>query len=507
MSEKAAASQGEGWTRRRWMQVLGTVPLWSGVSVLNAQTQQSQSNLPQATADAWRAMSRVGYGPTPWLAAQVEAQGGARNWAMGQVQAAYIASQSPPSINPEWKDFNEPLPELFARARMERQTREQRKADTASKQKSDKRELLTGDSESFSRSVVLQAAAWRLSSCSEPEHEVPLLARLTEFWFNHFNVFNGKGAVRPFVGHYAVHVARTHALGKFEDLLLASARHPAMLLYLDQAQSVADGTVGTRSRGLNENYARELLELHTLGVHGGYAQKDVRELARILTGWTVNPKSANGFHFASRVHDAGPKTLLGQAYGGSKWADGEQEGIAALRMLARHPQTAQRISRRLAEFFIADQPSESVVRALANRFLESGGDLKIVMRTLLSHPDFWASNNSLFKTPMDFACSALAATASGHDTRHLLLAGGFLANAGQPVHGWQTPDGYPFDAATWMVPEALTRRADFALALARQADTRFLSNYVSNTTLERIARESPGLTSGLLLASPDFMRK
>jgi uncharacterized protein (DUF1800 family) len=161
--------------------------------------------------------------------------------------------------------------------------------------------------EKFSREMAQDAAAWRLMSCSDPALENPLLARMTEFWFNHLNVFVGKGPVRPFVGHYVVNVIRANALGRFEDLLLASARHPAMLLYLDQAQS--------NNRGINENYARELMELHTLGVNSGYTQKDVRELARILTGWTVNLKDGEGFRFAERLHDKEGKVLLGRTFG------------------------------------------------------------------------------------------------------------------------------------------------------------------------------------------------
>nr|WP_237219195.1 DUF1800 domain-containing protein [Rhodoferax aquaticus] len=367
--------------------------------------------------------------------------------------------------------------------------------------------------EHFSRAMVQQSAAWRLQSASHPELEAPLLARMTEFWFNHLNVYVGKGAVRPFVGHYAVHVARAHALGKFEDLLLASAKHPAMLLYLDQARSVATGSRGPQgsTRGLNENYARELMELHTLGVDGGYSQNDVREMARVLTGWTVDPGDKSGFRFVARLHDAGRKTVLGQQYPNSFLGSGVGEGEDAIRRLARHPNTAKRVCLRLAQFFVADQPAPALVQTLSQTFLSTQGDIRQVMRALVESADFWHPDNRLFKTPMDYACSALAAVDSVSDTpdwRRWVLAVGFLDAAGQPLHGWQTPDGYKFDAATWLVPEALTRRADFALTLARQADTaEFLLPYMSAATRASVAQERPAMRTGLLLASPDFMYK
>ncbi|MEO8122324.1 MAG: DUF1800 domain-containing protein, partial [Rhodoferax sp.] len=364
----------------------------------------------------------------------------------------------------------------------------------------------------FSRSMVQKAAAWRLGASSQPDEENPLLARMTEFWFNHLNIYAGKGAVRPFAGHYVVNVARAHALGKFEDLLLASARHPAMLHYLDQFQSVADGSNGGQGkrRGLNENYARELMELHTLGVAGGYSQTDVRELARVLTGWTVGPNEPDGFRFVQRLHDTGNKVVMGHKYPDGLFGGGEREGEQAIRMLARHPKTAQRISLRLAQFFVSDNPPPALVSQLAQTFLSSQGDMRVVLRALLESPEFWNPDNKLFKTPMDFACSALAAV-NGSDTpdrRNLLLTAGFLVSAGQPLHGWQTPDGYKFDAATWLAPEALTRRADYALAVARQAyDMEFLLPYLSAATRAGIAQEKPALRAGLALASPDFQYK
>jgi uncharacterized protein (DUF1800 family) len=353
-----------------------------------------------------------------------------------------------------------------------------------------------GGDEKFSRDMAQGAAAWRLMSCSDPALENPLLARMTEFWFNHLNVFVGKGPVRPFVGHYEINVIRANALGRFEDLLLASAKHPAMLFYLDQAQS--------NSRGLNENYARELMELHTLGVNSGYTQKDVRALARILTGWTVNLKDGEGFRFAERLHDKDGKVLLGRTFGNESVAEGEE----AIRYLARRPETARRVSTRLATFFVADTPPPALVQRLSGVFTSTQGDLRAVMRSLIESPEFWAGGNQLFKTPLDFACSALAVAGGVRDRRDIGQTLGFLAQAGQPMHGWQTPDGYKTDANTWLAPEALTRRADYAMGLAqRTAEPAYLHAFFSVATRERIAQEPAQMRTGLMLSSPDFMRK
>jgi uncharacterized protein (DUF1800 family) len=453
----------------------------------------------------WRASSRLGYGPTEELVADMARRGGPKAWALQQVDAAYRASQQPATIHPELTRFNQPLEQIFQEFRKER---EARKAGQEKLQK--KVDGVPGagrlEGEIFSRDAAREAAAWRIMACSAPQVENPLLARMTEFWFNHLNVFSGKGPVRPFVGHYAVNVIRAHALGKFEDLLMASAKHPAMLFYLDQAQSVASGTTGPlgQARGLNENYARELMELHTLGVNGGYTQSDVRELARILTGWTVAPNLPSGFRFAERTHDTGDKLLLGATYHNRGLAEGEE----AIRMLARHPATARRIAGRLAMHFVSDQPSAALIDKLARAFSGSQGDIAVTVRALIESPEFWQTEQKLFKTPLDFACSALAALGGVKERREIVQALAFLAGAGQPVHGWQTPDGYKTDAATWLAPEALTRRADFAIALGRQAiEPQFLNLFLSATTRERIAREPDQLRSGLMLASPDFMGK
>ena len=441
-------------------------------------------------AEVWRATSRLGYGPTALTANQVARD--PKSWASAQLDAAYAASQQPPNIPADTALFNQPMSALAKGFVAERQARRTLvPAAAGSLTVAEPPEAL-----SFSRDMTQTAQSWRLMACSDPTLENPLLARMTEFWFNHLNVFAGKGSVRPFVGHYVVNVIRANALGKFEDLLLASAQHPAMLLYLDQAQS--------NSRGLNENYARELMELHTLGVGSGYTQNDVRELARILTGWTTGLQQGEGFRFAERLHDGASKTLMGRTFN----SGGMQEGVDAIRMLARHPATARRIATRLATTFVSDQPSPALIDQLASTFTRTQGDIAVVMRALVTSPDFWRADNTLFKTPLDFACSALTAGGGIKERRDIQLTLGFLAQAGQSLHGWQTPDGYKTDAATWLAPEALTRRADYAITLGgRISEAVYLQTFLSPPSRERIAREPPALRTGLMLASPDFMRK
>jgi len=460
-----------------------------------AYAQQADAAPPSVNAAAaWRAASRLGYAPTPASAQAAEAA--PRAWALQQIDAAYAASRRPAAIPAELAGINAPLGDIARGFYAERETRKSQRQETPKTKPGAAMADANAGPEKFSRDMAQSAAAWRLMSCSDPALENPLLARMTEFWFNHLNVFVGKGPVRPFVGHYVVNVIRPNALGRFEDLLLASARHPAMLLYLDQAQS--------NNRGINENYARELMELHTLGVNSGYTQKDVRELARILTGWTVNLKDGEGFRFAERLHDKDGKVLLGRTFG----SEGVSEGEEAIRYLARRPETARRVSTRLASFFVADKPSSALVDRLAATFTATQGDIRAVMRALVESPEFWAKDNQLFKTPLDFACSALTAGGGVKERRDIVQTLGFLAQAGQPMHGWQTPDGYKTDAGTWLAPEALTRRADYALALAqRTPEPSYLNAFFSTATRERIAREPAQSRAGLMLASPDFMRK
>ncbi|MEZ5607423.1 MAG: DUF1800 domain-containing protein [Burkholderiaceae bacterium] len=481
------------------------------------------STAPAAPADTWRVLSRLGYGPTPALIDQVQQAGGPRAWALAAIDRAWAASRQPMALGDVPGGFDAPLPEIFAHAAEERAARRARRDTAGSPSPSmtingpapppaDLPAPDANDPLRYSARMLRQACTWRLAASSRPEIENPLLARLSEFWFNHFNVSASKGPVRPFAGHYLAQAMRPHALGHFEQILLASAQHPAMLFYLDQVQSVAEGTMqGARRRGLNENYAREVMELHTLGVGSGYTQTDVHELARVLTGWTVAPRGASGFRFAPRLHDHGMKTVLGRRFGAGGASDprgGEAEGRAALRMLAAHPATARRVALRLAQWFVADTPPAALVETLAQRFQSSGGDTRELLRTLVQHAAFWDPAQRLFKTPYDYAASALTASGGPQDEREVNQTLALLAGAGQPLLRWPTPDGYKTDRATWLAPEALTHRADYALLLARRdPPVDFLAAFAQPATRRHIDAQPPRLRAGLLLASPDFMMK
>lgn len=469
---------------------------------------------PVGKSAEWRALNRLAYGPSPRLMIQIQSAESPLAWADAQLDEALLASRLPAKLPTELASLGVSLPEIFEGARKEREARSTVSSSTPINENLPNEKRFEFGEESqpyfFNRTQLNKAIAWRFESCSDEGVENPLLARLTEFWFNHFNVYQQKGPVRPFAGHYAIHVARAHALGRFEDLVLASAKHPAMLYYLDQWLSVSPQTnrTGQVVRGLNENYARELMELHTLGVHGGYTQNDVRELAKILTGWTVAPKSPEGFQFVVRLHEPGEKLLLGQTFPTSSRQTGQAEGEEAIRLLARQPATARRISQRLAEYFVADNPPEPLVEKMAKTFIQTQGDIYQVMKVLIHSAAFWDVNHRLYRTPYDFTCAALSTLQVKKDRNKWLQSLGYTAAAGQPIQNWLTPDGYAFNAATWLSPEALTRRIDFALAVARNtAERPDVYPYLSETSLNAVMKQAPNQRMGFVLGSPEMIYK
>src|SRR3989475_11545932 len=308
---------------------------------------------------------------------------------------------------------------------------------------------------------------------------------MTDFWFTHFNEFIGKGADRYLMTSYERDVIRPHALGKFEDLLVATAQSPAMLFDLDNWLSVGPNSeiangIPKRNRrrsryrppvvkqakgrrsGLNENYGRELMELHTLGVNGGYTQKDVTEVARVFTGWTLKkPKQGGGFTFEDRMHEPGEKWVLGHRIK----PNGEKEGLEVLHILARHPSTAKFISSKLAMRFVSDNPPEALVERMAETFRKKDGDIREVLKTMLRSPEFWSADayRAKVKTPFEFVISALRAT--GADVGDAAPLSRRLANLGMPLYGMQPPTGYSMKADAWMSSAALLGRMNFALAL------------------------------------------
>lgn len=288
-----------------------------------------------------------------------------------------------------------------------------------------------------------------------------LQAVMTDFWANHFNVFASKGLVRLFAGDYLERAIRPHALGKFSELLLATAQHPAMLLYLDNAESRKPSKRGRGRRGLNENYARELLELHTLGVDGGYTQADVTEVARILTGWSVARMSEGRFDFAFReaAHDRGAKLVLGQRFPGGQ---GQAEGVRLLEQLARHPATARHLARRLCARFVSDEPPESCVSAAAGAYRYSDGDIAHVLRAITEDASFWApsARGAKLKTPLELLASAARALGAMPDGSLDLAA--TLEQLGEPLLQEQVPTGYPEGEMEWASAGAMLARMSFA---------------------------------------------
>ncbi len=374
------------------------------------------------------------------------------------------------------------------------------------------------------RAVVVnmaeQAAEARLARAVDSPRQLEEV--MVDFWFNHFNVFAGKGLDRALVAGYERDAIRPYALGSFRELLGATAHHPAMLFYLDNWLSTADGYLPrgrpdakAKAAGLNENYARELMELHTLGVDGGYSQRDVRELARMLTGWTFNPRALaqrnEGFLFDARRHDQGDKQWLGRTVHGGGQDGGAGEGEYALDVLAMHPATAHHISYELAQYFVQDAPPPALVERMARSYLDSKGDIRTVLATLFHSAEFMApqAQGAKFKTPYQFVVSAArAGSAPLAEVKPVL---GALNRLGMPLYGCQTPDGYKNTEAAWLNPDALSRRIAYAAAMGRELDAGALQATLGGTVSDRtrgaVAASPAQLRAAMLLGGPDFMQR
>jgi uncharacterized protein (DUF1800 family) len=364
---------------------------------------------------------------------------------------------------------------------------------------------------------------------------------LTDFWFNHFNVDSRKGPVRFMLTEYERDAIRPRVLGKFRDLLEATAKSPAMLFYLDNWMSAdpngphqemnARNRFGGRRpmppaprpqnanapRGLNENYGRELMELHTLGVDGGYTQHDVTEVARAFTGWTIErPRQGGGYKFEARLHDPGKKVILGHTID----AGGEHDGEKVLDLLAKHPATARFIATKLVRRFVSDTPPASLVDRVAARFQATDGDLREVMRTILASPEFLAPEayRAKVKTPFEFVVSAARTSSANVDDARALVR--TVQQMGMPLYQCQPPTGYKDTADAWVNTGALVGRMNFALTLANgkmapqlPADPQalvdvLLGGDVSASTQATIAKAgNPSQMIALTLGSPEFQRR
>ncbi len=521
-------------------------------------------------------LNRLGFGPRPGDLDAVLAMG-IPAWINRQLTPERISDDAAAAALKRFPTLTMTTAELFDRfERPLREARQERKRELAGRDgaiASGKAE--TADSsaeeeirqrippENRPRRVIEELSAARIIRAVESERQLNEV--LVDFWMNHFNVFAGKGLDRVFTTSFERDVIRPRIWGRFEDLLLATAKSPAMLFYLDNAQSTADeahrparpiplrrgfaglfemrdgaGNPNRATGGLNENYARELMELHTLGVDGGYTQKDVTELARVLTGWSiVRPEQGTGFVFRAPLHDIATKTVLGTPFppGG-----GIEEGERMIRILARHPSTARHIAFQLCRRFVADDPPQALVDRVAKRFLATGGDLRETVRAVVTSGEFFDPQDyrAKVKSPFEYVVSALRAV--GAEPEDALPIARQLAQMGEPLYLCQPPTGYSDTAEAWVNTGALVARLNFALQLAASrlpgtftdlqgvvpagsaADPKSLVDAVScalvggelspetrKTVEARIAAKRSDSTlpliAGLILGSPEFQRR
>ncbi|MBD0413213.1 DUF1800 domain-containing protein [Oryzicola mucosus] len=356
--------------------------------------------------------------------------------------------------------------------------------------------------------------------------DTPFVERLVHFWSNHFAVSADKLPVTVLAGACEREAIRPNVLGNFEDMLLAVVRHPAMQLFLDQIRSVGPNSPmaqnsgerrNRRKPGINENLAREIMELHTLGVRTGYTQADVTQFALALTGWNVrglgagaNAERPGGFAYRPRLHEPGQRDILGKSYADT----GEEQAGAVLHDLATHDATAAHIATKLARHFIADEPPAATIRTLAAAYTSSGGDLKAVYAALVAMPEAWAAQPVKFKSPWEWTISSLRGL--GFERPDMPIAP-LLNQLGQPVWRPGSPAGYDDAAASWAAPDALVRRVEAAQRIvgkapveldARQLAPELLPGTLSDLTRREIGRAESGPTAlALLLVSPDFQRR
>jgi uncharacterized protein (DUF1800 family) len=430
-----------------------------------------------------QALNRLTFGPRPGDALKVRAMG-LDNWIDQQLHPEKIDDSAIeqfvgryPAIN---RDQNDLLAQ-YAQQQRERREGKRERADSmrvmtaadsmALRQQMQQRGNLT-------RQVITQLQSSRVARAVASERQLQEV--MTDFWENHFSIYAQKGPPEAYyLTDFDRNVVRPRALGKFRDLLGAVAQSPAMLFYLDNARSMAESnrpTLGRQQRqqrqqpqqrkrpGLNENYGRELLELHTLGVDGGYTQQDVINVARAFTGWTIKPPAqGGGFIFRPQVHDAGEKIVLGHKLAAGR---GMEDAKDVLDILARSPVTARFISFKLARRFVSDSPSKALVDHAAQVYLRTDGDIREVLRAIITSPEFFSQQafRSKVKSPFEVVVSAMRALNAAPDsTPRVALVIAFL---GQPIFGHQAPNGWPETGASWMNTGAILNRINFGMAVA-----------------------------------------
>ena len=456
----------------------------------------AQQPAPTPRDSAFHALNRLAYGPRPGDVPRVAAEGVMR-WIDRQLSPHGIDDHRLAERERRFQILGYDRGDLAAMYTAAERERRERKLAAAPDTMADKDAAspiaqrgrrLAGE---FADLAVVRAAL----------SERQLYEIMVDFWTNHFNVYFAKGADRFLTPDYIEHTIRPRAMGRFEDLLIATAKSPAMLFYLDNWESVAPGSVppaalrvrarplfGRRPdlfgpmrdparqdsvrrralermpKGINENYARELLELHTLGVDGGYTQQDVIDVARIFTGWSIErPQQGGDFEFHDWAHDTGEKQVLGVRFQGGHDMD---EGIRLLKLLANHPATMHHVSRKLCERFVNDDPPDGCVDDAVAAWKRSSGDIREVLRAIFHGPDFWAAENvrAKVKTPFEFVVSAARAVDAQPDTSPRLAQ--VVARLGEPLYLHVAPDGYPEREAAWVNSGALLDRMNAAVALA-----------------------------------------
>ena len=450
------------------------------------------------------ALNRLGYGPRPGDVEHVRSMG-VDKWIALQLSPEKIDDARVDELIGGYETFRVSTGDLIDAFQRTRQARRRQLAvmsaagDSASRREA-RREAIERDPDLQALARRAQRAVGDVQSAKLARavaSERQLQEVMVDFWENHFSVFSGKGQTRLFLASYDRDVIRPHALGKFRELLGAVAKSPAMLFFLDNWQSAADslhptlGSVGRprvvprmgrrarpspgrpvppqairpdqrRRRGLNENYARELMELHTLGVDGGYSQHDVVEVARALTGWSIDLREGR-FVFRPQMHDAGEKVVLGQRLAAGR---GIEDGEQVLDIVARHPATARFVTTKLVRRFVSDSAPATLVDRCARTFTTSDGDIRETVRCIVTSPEFFsrAAYRAKVKSPFEVVASALRAVNAAPDTTPRTAQ--IVARLGQPIFGRQTPDGWPDRADAWMNTGAILNRINFGLVLA-----------------------------------------
>jgi uncharacterized protein (DUF1800 family) len=444
------------------------------------------------------ALARFGLGPKPGERAALG--GAARDALLGQLDRPEAALLEGPSLLPSDALYRE-----------HRATEERRRLERAANMGTSQKSQVPP----FEENTYKGEAAARFARLVSTE--TPFLERLVLFWSNHFCVALSKGnQIRVIAGAFEREAIRPHILGRFADMVKAVEQHPAMLIYLDNNQSIGPNSrTGLNGRrGLNENLAREIMELHTLGVDGGYTQADVTSLARIITGWTITSPDDDAtyggrFTIAPNRHEPGDQVLLGRTFP----AGGREQGEAALAFIAGHPSTARHIATKLASHFVADNPPDALVEKLSRAFIDSDGDLAAVSRTLLEAPESWDFGVRKIRMPVEFIVAAARLT--GRPADPLALAGQ-LGPLGQPLWNPSGPNGFSDKEAFWASPEGMTTRLDIAARIGQQSGNadpmRLLREAfgpeVSAATREAVGRaESRQQAVALLLMSPEFQRR